>query len=218
MRMKRLQLLGQSIYPSFCDRALNPHVPVYPAADGFLFQDFGLAEAIGRVVVVLLFLTVIPCNSTYCVRAVWKTVIQKKDTGIVLDKLNTSQQCMCVMKTSCMLGCSRKNVDSRLREVHFFVIFCYHLLVCSWSTMSNFGLPAQERCCPQSLQCGVTKMIAGAMIHEEGLKCLDLFTLEGSGVILVLSSDAQWEVIEKTSLRVVQSKKEKQRAQVTKEI
>jgi len=53
-------------------------MPVYPAADGCLFQGFGTGEAIGRVVVVLLFLAVVLCNSTDGVRAVWKTVLQKK--------------------------------------------------------------------------------------------------------------------------------------------
>lgn len=53
----------------------------------------------------------------------------QKDLSIVLDNLNTSQQCMCVMKTSCMVGCNRKNVDSRLMEVIFF--FSSSVAICS---------------------------------------------------------------------------------------
>lgn len=57
----------------------------------------------------------------------------EKDLGIVLGRLGTSQQCVSVMETNCMVGCSGTNVDSRLREVGVVVclfVFSSSVAIC----------------------------------------------------------------------------------------
>lgn len=52
-------------------------------------------------------------NSTYGELTDWKASLQR--TGMLLEKLNMSQQCTLV--ASKFLGCFRKSISSRFREV-----------------------------------------------------------------------------------------------------
>jgi len=48
----------------------------------------------------------------------WKGVLQKRTLGLLVDKLNISQQCALVTKkANSLMGCIRKHVAYRSREM-----------------------------------------------------------------------------------------------------
>jgi len=106
----------------------------------------------------------------------------KKNLGVLVDeKLDMSQQCaLTAQKASCVLGCIKSSVASRLREV--ILPLCSslvrpHLESCVqlWSPQHREDMDLLEQ-----VQARATKMIRGLehLSYEERLRELGLFGLE----------------------------------------
>ena len=69
----------------------------------------------------------------------------EKDQGVLMDnKLNMSQQgALAIKRANSILGCIRKGVSSRSREV--FLPLCSALVRHLWSAVPGFGLPSGRR-------------------------------------------------------------------------
>ena len=69
--------------------------------------------------------------------------VAEKDLGVLMDKLTMRQQCaLAAKKGHSILGCIRKSITSRLREV---ILSLYSALVRQLGAMSSFGLSRRRR-------------------------------------------------------------------------
>jgi len=107
---------------------------------------------------------------------------EEKDLWVLVDeKLNTTQQCfLTAHKTSCILGCMKRSVDSRSREMiplFYSALVRPHLESCVqlWGSQHMNDMDLLER-----VQRRATKMIRGMehLSYEERLRKLGLFSLE----------------------------------------
>ena len=106
----------------------------------------------------------------------------EKDLGILVNrKLDTSQQCVLAdRKSNCILGCIKRKVISREREVIVplcSVLVMTHLELCiqAWHSRHKKNMELLEW-----VQMRATRMIRGLehLSYEERLRELDLFSLE----------------------------------------
>ncbi|KFV03353.1 hypothetical protein N340_00240, partial [Tauraco erythrolophus] len=107
---------------------------------------------------------------------------EEKDLGVLVDeKLNMSQQCaLAAQKTNCVLGCVKRSVASRSREVIlplYFALVRPHQEHCVqlWSPQYKKDMELLER-----VQRRATKMIQGLehFCYEDRLRDLGLFSLQ----------------------------------------